>query len=375
MIHILSKLNNKLIYCFIFFLFFACSKKSQDEINEFEITKKSNKEIESGDYINPIWDLTKLINSKPNLSFPYYLRSYCNFELNNLNYALIDINKAIELNEFDENYFYLRANIYAKKKYFLESIKEYSKSLKLNPNYLNAYLYRGDCFQDIGNYEKAIIDYSSGISLDSSLIPVYGSRAYCKYAIKDFYGAIKDYNKVLLVEKNNAYAYGIRGNCKLELSDYIGAIRDYDSSIKYDSMDDTIYNNRGLCKLELKNYNEALMDFEKSIIINSKSNKAAHINISSCYYEMGRLLDAIKEINIAIKLDSIHDQDIFCLRAKYKMSLKDYQSAVYDYNICINNDSLYYESYLNRGKCKEMIGDLTGAQKDYLKAKFLKSKQ
>ena len=54
-----------------------------------------------------------------------------------------------------------------------------------------------------------------------------------------------------------------------------------------------------------------------------------------------------------------------------KFKLKDYQGAINDYNLAIENNSENKKAYLNRGISKEKLLDIQGACSDWMKASSL----
>jgi len=60
--------------------------------------------------------------------------------------------------------------------------------------------------------------------------------------------------------------------------------------------------------------------------------------------------------------------DAYNNRAYVKLKKKDYEAAITDFDKAINLKPDYAAAFLNRGFAKKMLGDLSGACKDWTKA-------
>ena len=58
-------------------------------------------------------------------------------------------------------------------------------------------------------------------------------------------------------------------------------------------------------------------------------------------------------------------KELYLSKGNDEMAKKNYNVALYDFNLAIQKDSLYIEAYNERGLAKFNIGDYNGAMKDY----------
>ncbi|MDQ6787441.1 MAG: TonB family protein [Acidobacteriota bacterium] len=82
--------------------------------------------------------------------------------------ALVDYNKAIELNPKDTSSYLSRAHVYSGKKDYKLAISDYDKTIELNPKDSAAYFNRGDSYEKMGDSQKAVADYQKAIELDAN---------------------------------------------------------------------------------------------------------------------------------------------------------------------------------------------------------------
>ncbi|MDA9808698.1 tetratricopeptide repeat protein [Flavobacteriales bacterium] len=95
---------------------------------------------------------------KPEYSFAYNLRGVSKAKVNDLEGAIKDHNKAIEIKSDYADAYYFRAN--SKKKLGIPFVSDYTKAIELKPDYLDAYLNRANSKKTLGNpfcsdYKKA----------------------------------------------------------------------------------------------------------------------------------------------------------------------------------------------------------------------------
>jgi tetratricopeptide (TPR) repeat protein len=83
--------------------------------------------------------------------------------------AMADYNKAIELNSGIAMAYYKRANAKAGNKDFLGSIEDYDKFIEINPNEAPAYINRSKVKEAKDDLEGALADYNKAVELDSKL--------------------------------------------------------------------------------------------------------------------------------------------------------------------------------------------------------------
>ncbi len=143
----------------------------------------------------------------------------------------------------------------AKSKYFsknyIGAIVDCNKAIDLNPNYFEAYKGRGDCKDELEDYSGAIEDYTKAIEIDSKYLKAYYNRGLVKYNIKDYDGAIKDFTKVLEINPKDASTYSDRGDAKYNIKDFAGAISDYNKAIMINPKDYNAKKNILIAKQEL----------------------------------------------------------------------------------------------------------------------------
>ena len=108
-----------------------------------------------------------VVKSPPPPDFAFY-RSRATQEMtaNNLDAAMSDLDKAIELKPGDAGSYVDKGIIFTRRENYGAAIEQYSKAIELNPNYALAFYNRGTVKEKLGKTEEALADYQKSSDLD-----------------------------------------------------------------------------------------------------------------------------------------------------------------------------------------------------------------
>lgn len=82
------------------------------------------------------------------------------------NAAVLNYNKALELNPKDTVTYLSRGLTYYNTKFYDLAVNDFTKAIELAPKDSMSFFKRGDSYERMGNVEKAIADYKNAIALD-----------------------------------------------------------------------------------------------------------------------------------------------------------------------------------------------------------------
>ncbi|MFQ5480533.1 MAG: tetratricopeptide repeat protein, partial [Thermodesulfobacteriota bacterium] len=99
-------------------------------------------------------------------TIPYTIRGATYEDEGNLELALKDYNKAIEISPGNSRGYVNRGIIYGKRSLFQKAIKEFSQAASINPSNPRAYLNRGVAYLGTGDYVRALTDLKKAVDLD-----------------------------------------------------------------------------------------------------------------------------------------------------------------------------------------------------------------
>lgn len=172
----------------------------------------------------------------------------------------IDDNKMLEAN-----------NIFEIGKIKLENedlegaIGDFDRAIEINPKISEYYTYRGNAYIANGNFWMGYIDYEKALKLNPNDLIALNNRGIANCQRQDYKAAIKDLDRVLEIHPNALMALYYRSIAKFHRDEPFGSIADCDLIIKNSPNFSEAYLQRGVVYFSLKMRNEAHQDWEKAI--------------------------------------------------------------------------------------------------------------
>ena len=203
--------------------------------------------------------------------------------LGDLNSALSEYNKAIEI---DPNYaeaYNGRGNIYRKQNKLPQALSDYNRVIHLDPTYAEVYYNLGIFYDKQNNLPQALSNYNKAVAINPNLEEAYYNRGNTYTQQGDFTRAIADYMKTINIDPNYAKAYNNLGNIYIREGNLAQALSNYNKTIETDPTYTEAYINRGNAYSQQGNFTQALSDYDKVITINP-NDAQAYINRAIAYY-------------------------------------------------------------------------------------------
>jgi len=225
----------------------------------------------------------------------YAYRCLAHIATGQVDRAIADCTKAIELDpNFGIAYFY-RANIYALMKDDRDRARaDYKKAVELDPE-VRAFLGKGE-------FDSAVTDYTTAIARDPNDDRAYTNRGLV-YALKgEFDRAVADFTKAIALDPKTAKVYTYRGQAYAHKGVFGRAIVDYTKAIALDPKSDAAYNNRGISYFETGELDRAIADFDQAIALNPMQARP-YFGRGLAYIQKGQVALAEADLKQAIALD------------------------------------------------------------------------
>jgi len=127
-----------------------------------------------------------------------------------LNLAMADFNKAIELNPQNETAYANRGIIYGSMSQKDLAIADYNKAIELNPQNPANYIIRGITYESKHQYDLAIADFNKIIELNPQNpqnFIAYDNRGNAYKDQRQLASALADYREAIKLNPQYAYAY------------------------------------------------------------------------------------------------------------------------------------------------------------------------
>ena len=138
---------------FILFSFLSLSINAQFNTDRLMITGRSALYYE--DYVLSIQYFNQVLNAKPYLYEPWYLRGVAKFYLDDYVGAETDVTHAIGLNPYMSNMYELRGLCRIRQNNYDDAITDYTKLISLDPQNKGAWFNRALCNVESKQYELA----------------------------------------------------------------------------------------------------------------------------------------------------------------------------------------------------------------------------
>jgi tetratricopeptide (TPR) repeat protein len=151
--------------------------------NYDEAIRLYSKAIESGEL------------SREQLSLAYVLRGIAWGTKGDTDKAMVDFNKAIEIDPKNARAYYYRGYAWRTKGDNDKAIADFTKVIEIDPKYTAAYYYRGYAWQTKGDNDKAIADYTKAIEINPKDTHAYINRGWAWDAKGDHDKAQADWDK------------------------------------------------------------------------------------------------------------------------------------------------------------------------------------
>jgi protein O-mannosyl-transferase len=286
---------------------------------------------------NKVWkDETTLWNDIMRKA-PSKVRSYNNRGIDQMNrgdldQAIEDYNKAIEIHPDSPLGYNNRGDAYLNQGDFEQAISDYTRAMELDPRFVEAYYNRGTAYLKLGEFPQALADFDMAIRVNPDYSRAYYNRGTIYLKQGDAEAAIQDFSRAIQIDPDYAQAYNNRGNLFLKQGDFEGAMSDFNRALKANPGIPEIYNNRGNIYMARGQLNEAVKDFNKALELNPNY-ASVYCNRGMAFEEAGDHGRAIADYDRAIELNPGFAQAYY-IRAiaffkmgKHDQSWKDAQKA------------------------------------------------
>ena len=223
---------------------------------------------EKNEYEKAIENMDKAVELNPKDSGYIYNRAKMHYQFKNYPKALSDCDVAIRL-EPQSDYYTLRAGIKQKTDDIEGALADVNRSIELAPNDAKVYFNRGFLKQAVGDINGALADFLKHLELDPSNAEVYNSIAYLymKLGQNDLaYGYVE--KAILLTEGKNGCYIDTRGEVLMSMGKLNDAIIAFTIASSLLPKESEPLKHRALCYRKLA---EAEKDAEKKAELISKA--------------------------------------------------------------------------------------------------------
>lgn len=357
---------------YIAIIILAClgfgSNRATAQINTEQVMRVGQNALYFEDYLLSIQYFNQVIQAKPYLAKPYFLRSVAKINLEDYAGAEADASKALELNPFltdaweargvarqnlgkdrdaiddykhaleliprNRQIMFNLAIAQQQTKDYDDADSTYRELLRYYPNFDNGYLGRARLKLAQTDTAAASADIAKALELNRRSLNAYIMKADIAInSNRDFESALADMNEAIKLQPRFAGLYINRAFLRYNRDDYFGAMADYDYALELEPLNVTALFNRGLLLTEVNANDRALSDYSKVLELNPDDYRALY-NRALIYGRKGDYKAATADINRVI--EAFPDfPGAFYMRSEFARNSGDLRSAKNDYDKAI----------------------------------------
>jgi len=182
-------------------------------------------QLDSLEILNKLQTLNSLIELYPSFSAAYQNRGDLYFQLGYYENAIIDYNRALQIDVDNPYLFYKKGLANNKIGQFNDAISDLTNAIQLKLNFHEAFLERAYAKNLTGDWNGAIQDCKYSLDIFQSCeAHFYMGFAYHK--LQKYNNAVLQFDKAIESKPQNPIAYLNRGYAKFKLNDFENACED-----------------------------------------------------------------------------------------------------------------------------------------------------
>lgn len=227
-----------------------------------------------GELDKALVDLNRAVELAPGEVDSLTSRGAVLMDKGNLDQAIADFTKAISLNIADSSAYYNRAMVLGKLGQGAAALDDYGTALKINPGDTRTLNSRGQLLQQMGEFEKAMADFNAALAVDPADVKTFNNRGLLLMATGELDRAVADFDAAILVHPKDAVTHINRGLALSAKGDSDRALADLDQAIGLKPDESRAFNNRGIIRAQKGLRELAVADFNRALELNPRSAEA-----------------------------------------------------------------------------------------------------
>lgn len=240
--------------------------KEGEKTEAFNTTKQAVEKLQKGNYQEAILDFNRSIQMDSAISYNYGYKGYCLLRQDSTSLALINIKKAIALNDTDATFYYYLGDAYLKSNKITEAESAYSRAYFLDKNFYDALFNVATINILKKNYEAAENLFLEIIAQNPKYTMAYFTLAQL-YSVTDQDKTMRYLNKTIVVDPNFAPAFFLRGFYRLSQSDMVSIPKDWHRAIEIDSTNILYRIFRGFLYITQGRFNMGIEELSNTLVL------------------------------------------------------------------------------------------------------------
>ncbi|MCH5326954.1 MAG: tetratricopeptide repeat protein [Duncaniella sp.] len=337
------------------------------QINTDQVLRIGQNSLYFEDYILSIQYFNRVIEVKPYLAKPYFLRAVAKLNLDDYLGAETDASLAIERNPFIVDAWEVRGVARQNLGKNREAIDDYTQALSMLPDSRGLLYNKAIAQQEIGLIQEADSTFSLLIKRFPAFDAAYIGHARLKLEMNDTIAARADIDKALQINHNAVNAYVIRADIAINSEqDYLSALDDMDKAIRLQPHFAGFFINRAFLRYMTDDFQGAFADYDYALQLEPE-NTLALFNRGLLRSEVHDTDKALADFNRVLQLNP-DDYKTLYNRALIQLETGRLDNAIADIDRLIEAFPDFAAAYFLRSDALRTKGDIRGAERDYRKS-------
>lgn len=328
----------------------------------------------------------------------FYLRGLVRHDMHELEDALSDAERALEIYADFVNAHALRGSVYLDMDRYEQAVESLDRAVELAPRYAWALAQRGEALCLLGRYEESLTDLTRSLDLDDGNEHALSTRSLVYYGLRDYGSAVADITRALEIRPEWGWAYGDRAKIYCKVGWYEEALADSERGVELGSDhaasirvlalrnldhheeaiiaadrylashpdNEEVLAERGEACRMTDRFEEALADFGRAIEI-EPSNAFALDRRGQTYGHIGRLGEALADFDAAVAATP-DGPWILADRGALRLRIGDDEGALADLDQAVRLDPDDLFALEVRARCHRRAGRYGTAAEDIERA-------
>ncbi|MCX6281140.1 MAG: tetratricopeptide repeat protein [Bacteroidetes bacterium] len=287
-----------------------------------------------------------------------------------LRVELENLNRKISGNGKDAGLLHQRAKLYIDLREINQALNDINKALQIDPKKADYYLTLSDIYLLMGQPQNCEESLLKAVSVEPENITANLKLANLYLIVKDYKKVDQYVREVLTIDKANSSARFTRAMALLETGDTAHAIGDLMDAVKLNQQFFDAFMLLG--ELYATHKDQLAAGYFTNALRIRPNSKEALYNLGMFYQESGQFAKAIGTYEVLMKVDTTFRDAPYNIGYINLVYLQDFKTAVAYFSKAIARDSLHAESWYNRGLSFEQLKEYRNAYDDYQKSLKLK---
>ena len=331
--------------------------------------QKARLDLTEGKLKESISELNTAIAAKPDNFEGYFLRGLAKYSLDDLQGAIADFTKTLDIHPMYVRALQYRAICYDRQNELTLALADFDRAISLDPFDADVLFSRGVTYLHLGSYGKAVADYDMVLSIEKDNALAYVNRGVAKSKLKQHAAALADLDKAVQLDFMNPEVYYHRGVVKMQCDSFVAAKADLDEAIRLDEHNPLYFYNRAVTSLNLNDTVAALRDYETVNHLDER-NALTYFNrgvLYACQDDYAKALEMFELVTL-INPNNIYGYFnrslVYCQQKKWK-------AAEADLTKVLELFPEYISAWVNRSVVRQERGNKRGAEADQRQAYYL----